>query len=379
MEYIKSNNLPLTVEQFSFSVLQHGSSKKQHKVKFLGKPIENQTESHSQTILGEQSTKTVEAENERGEGILYVDPRLPKGWKREIRHQPCGRIEVYIESPDGRKFRRRQQLALYLRQMNLPHYAEDFDFSLVGKSSATGENDLFSLSSHVLKVAQTLKKKRCDNVTKKITKKLKTDPTSDKKVVAKVVKKEQVECIVGEELAPVTREEAAEYYRKITSITPLTVSHKCNDNQARCDGPTFSAYDLVRGYALSANLGDERSERRQSFGFNTLNCSVSQVDATAETIPIDWVTSLANCRPGTVPLEHDAASSIATATELFIKRLAFLSLEEGDGHDLTYNHIAQLIVDTPSLMPLRSLIPHKITFRQYRLMNRPTKYFSFKV
>ena len=108
---------------------------------------------------------------------MYEDPNLPEGWSRKVSQRQggasTGKWDVYIVrynkfypvyrniifrhfknswfSPEGRKFRSRNELRQYLEKHNLDYNAEDFDFSIWGrgnrppsKSSSSNNNSASS-------------------------------------------------------------------------------------------------------------------------------------------------------------------------------------------------------------------------------------------
>ncbi|XP_023211625.1 methyl-CpG-binding protein 2-like [Centruroides sculpturatus] len=70
---------------------------------------------------------------------LLEDPSLPDGWTRKVVQRrtgkSAGKYDVYIFSPDGKKFRSKIELALYLTSTKSNLKAEEFDFSVRGKKS----------------------------------------------------------------------------------------------------------------------------------------------------------------------------------------------------------------------------------------------------
>lgn len=78
-----------------------------------------------------------EEQDEKERKPMLTDPALPSGWRRECVQRKTGKTEglydVYIFSPEGKKFRSRVELARFLVSMNLDLDPEDFDFSVYGR------------------------------------------------------------------------------------------------------------------------------------------------------------------------------------------------------------------------------------------------------
>lgn len=73
-----------------------------------------------------------------------VDPRLPEGWTRRVvqrkKGASAGKFDVYIFSPEGKKFRSRKELKAFLLGNDLLLNVDGFDFSVSGKGvRAEGE------------------------------------------------------------------------------------------------------------------------------------------------------------------------------------------------------------------------------------------------
>ena len=67
--------------------------------------------------------------------LLYDDKGLPQGWYRKITKRMSGKsagtFDVYLFSPEHKKFRSKVELRAYLRKKCDPALkAKDFDFSL---------------------------------------------------------------------------------------------------------------------------------------------------------------------------------------------------------------------------------------------------------
>ena len=79
-----------------------------------------------------------------GNPIMYEDPTLPEGWSRKVSQRTggasTGKWDVYIVSPDGKKFRSRNELRQYLDKNGLDFKPEDFDFSLWGRGNRPQSN-----------------------------------------------------------------------------------------------------------------------------------------------------------------------------------------------------------------------------------------------
>jgi len=69
--------------------------------------------------------------------IMYKDPTLPPGWKRKVKKRvlgpQAGKWDVFIVSPNGRKFKTRSELRSYLdRQSDSDLDIDNFDFTVSG-------------------------------------------------------------------------------------------------------------------------------------------------------------------------------------------------------------------------------------------------------
>jgi len=69
--------------------------------------------------------------------IMYKDPSLPPGWKRKVKKRALGpqsgKWDVFIVSPNGRKFKTRSELRSYLdRQSDSDLDIDNFDFTVSG-------------------------------------------------------------------------------------------------------------------------------------------------------------------------------------------------------------------------------------------------------
>ncbi|XP_064486957.1 fibrous sheath CABYR-binding protein-like isoform X1 [Ornithodoros turicata] len=70
---------------------------------------------------------------------MFDDPALPAGWERKVTQRQtgksAGKFDVYIFSPEGKKFRSRNELAAHFEKVGSEMSALDFDFSVRGHSN----------------------------------------------------------------------------------------------------------------------------------------------------------------------------------------------------------------------------------------------------
>lgn len=66
--------------------------------------------------------------------VIVDDPKVPPGW---LKHFVCraqgssaGKWDTVVVSPEGKKFRSRNDVQTYLDKEKLPHHIDQFDFSL---------------------------------------------------------------------------------------------------------------------------------------------------------------------------------------------------------------------------------------------------------
>lgn len=72
------------------------------------------------------------------------------------------------------------------------------------------------------------------------------------------------------------------------------------------------------------------------------------------------------------------ANTIAALTKQFLQTLSRNALEASKKEtSLEYGDLAELVDKSERLAPLKTLIPKKITFREFIRLNRPTKFTSF--
>jgi len=70
---------------------------------------------------------------------MLKDPNLPSGWKRKVVERKsgasAGKFDVYLFSPDDKKFRSVPELVAHLRQIKSKLTADNFDFTVWGKKN----------------------------------------------------------------------------------------------------------------------------------------------------------------------------------------------------------------------------------------------------
>ncbi|XP_023343869.1 ubiquitin carboxyl-terminal hydrolase calypso isoform X2 [Eurytemora carolleeae] len=69
--------------------------------------------------------------------VLYNDSSLPKGWKRKVKKKAgtgmtSAKYDVYIINPQGKQFKSKQELKLFLEKQETDLEVDDFDFSVSG-------------------------------------------------------------------------------------------------------------------------------------------------------------------------------------------------------------------------------------------------------
>ncbi|KAG1686909.1 Methyl-CpG-binding domain protein 4 [Nymphon striatum] len=81
-----------------------------------------------------KSTPVIKKELEKSEEPMLEEPDLPKGWMRKVVQRQsgvsAGKFDVYVYSPDNKKFRSRTELSHYLDQTNSPLFIQQFDFTV---------------------------------------------------------------------------------------------------------------------------------------------------------------------------------------------------------------------------------------------------------
>ncbi|XP_052064055.1 methyl-CpG-binding domain protein 4-like [Mytilus californianus] len=75
---------------------------------------------------------------------MLHDKNLPDGWTRSVVQRlagkSAGKYDVYLYSPNGKKFRSKTELAVYFRDSNIKDLiAEDFDFTVRGKHHSANQ------------------------------------------------------------------------------------------------------------------------------------------------------------------------------------------------------------------------------------------------
>ncbi|XP_033119760.1 methyl-CpG-binding domain protein 4-like [Anneissia japonica] len=103
-------------------------------------------------------------DGEDSEGPLEEDTRLPEGWRRKVTQRltgkSAGKYDVYLISPKGKRFRSRNELAAFFKDISSDYDANDFDFTVRGTGNKT------KMTTAKVKPA-TPKKKPTKKVTKK--------------------------------------------------------------------------------------------------------------------------------------------------------------------------------------------------------------------
>ncbi|EEC12860.1 conserved hypothetical protein [Ixodes scapularis] len=73
---------------------------------------------------------------EKDSPAMFDDPNLPPGWYRKVTQRQAGRsagkFDVYIFSPEGKKFRSRNELQAHLEKVGSPLPLSNFDFTVKG-------------------------------------------------------------------------------------------------------------------------------------------------------------------------------------------------------------------------------------------------------
>ncbi|XP_033609999.1 uncharacterized protein LOC111871135 isoform X3 [Cryptotermes secundus] len=114
----------------------HSSSMKSAQRKKCSVVNQEPRELNGIKIKGDDCTE--DTEPAVGTGHLYVDLRLPEGWRRSVvqrkKGATAGKFDVYIFSPEGKKFRSKRELKRFLRGTALYLNADDFDFSVNGRA-----------------------------------------------------------------------------------------------------------------------------------------------------------------------------------------------------------------------------------------------------
>ncbi|ESO84368.1 hypothetical protein LOTGIDRAFT_236322, partial [Lottia gigantea] len=88
---------------------------------------------------GKESDKILPAESSSGDhtyiasGVSEDEELLPPGWKKRVVQRSggktIGRFDIYVYSPDGKKFRSKTEIAAFLDQNNITHITtDDFDY-----------------------------------------------------------------------------------------------------------------------------------------------------------------------------------------------------------------------------------------------------------
>ncbi|XP_074644784.1 uncharacterized protein LOC141901451 isoform X2 [Tubulanus polymorphus] len=145
-------------------------------------------DSPDDVALAESAMDDTSAREDEEDGILepmQFDDSLPPGWGRRCVQRAAGvsagKWDVYLISPDGRKFKSRGQLQSYFDRKNITEYtAEDFDFTVRGRSN-------FGL--RVKRQGATIPENAVDEkkkVSKKGKKVPKVKPNESKKSVSKM-------------------------------------------------------------------------------------------------------------------------------------------------------------------------------------------------
>ncbi|XP_013386004.1 serine/arginine repetitive matrix protein 1 [Lingula anatina] len=106
------------------------------------------------------------------------DDTLPPGWKRLVTQRTmgksAGKFDVYIYSPEGRKFRSKTELQAYLDRNKIDLDSNEFDFTVRGKHNTpqkvTGSKDKKAPKSPSVKKVKTKLVKRLEMKPKKESK-----------------------------------------------------------------------------------------------------------------------------------------------------------------------------------------------------------------
>lgn len=149
---------------------------------------------------------------------MFDDPNLPEGWYRKVCQRQSGRsagkFDVYIYSPQGKKFRSRNELAAYLEEVNSPLSVSDFDFTVKGEQSKAKSAGLPPPPSARKPVTPTpAKRERKASPEKKAQSNKKSQaekkPPTEKTTLAETKKAQSAKKAAPGKKAPLSRDKAA--------------------------------------------------------------------------------------------------------------------------------------------------------------------------
>ncbi|XP_046339986.2 uncharacterized protein LOC124121069 [Haliotis rufescens] len=118
-------------------------------------PPHQHSDSEETSPLSARGDHTYEGSNTREEEQL-----LPNGWSKRVVQRlsgkSAGKFDCYIYSPDGKKFRSKTDIALYIHQQGLEISVDDFDFAKIkNKAKAVGD-----VTSKIIKSTKSKRTKK---------------------------------------------------------------------------------------------------------------------------------------------------------------------------------------------------------------------------
>ncbi|XP_063239636.1 chromatin accessibility complex 16kD protein [Bacillus rossius redtenbacheri] len=88
-------------------------------------------------------------------------------------------------------------------------------------------------------------------------------------------------------------------------------------------------------------------------------------------LPADRIKTVMRSSPDVEKLTTDSLYIMTKATEMFIRDLARRAhASSGKENTIDYKHIADVVQSESAFEFVREMVPHKITFRQYKEMKR---------